>query len=331
MKEDNNCDWEIALSWVLMAKNALDNEHGYSPYQLVYGRNPNLPSVLTDKLPALEGTTMSEIVGKHIEALHSARTAFTRSECSERIRRALRKNTRPSGISYQTGDKVYYKRPDSKEWKCLGVVIGQDGAVVFVRHGGMLVRVHQCRLTKVSTLPEAEENNNHTDNSEYENKEKTIITKSMPNQESRCENYCDTDSENEGDNNVETVENDDNAQQVTNAMAETERPKISDMKIGQTIRYRNVDSGEQSIAKVTGRAGKATGNNKNWFNLQYLEPDTLKGAEISVYLSKVEELENVTPEVEPNPGPDDDSVMIFEDVSFKDAKLKELMEKQQCL
>lgn len=189
----------------------------------------------------------------------------------------------------------------------------------------MLVRVHQCRLTKVSTLPEAEENNNHTDNSEYENKEKTIITKSMPNQESRCENYCDTDSENEGDNNVETVENDDNAQQVTNAMAETERPKISDMKIGQTIRYRNVDSGEQSIAKVTGRAGKATGNNKNWFNLQYLEPDTLKGAEISVYLSKVEELENVTPEVEPNPGPDDDSVMIFEDVSFKDAKLKELI------
>lgn len=83
LKEDNNCDWEIALSWALMAKNALDNEHGYSPYQLVYGRNPNLPSVLTDKLPALEGTTMSEIVGKHIEALQSARTAFTRSECSE--------------------------------------------------------------------------------------------------------------------------------------------------------------------------------------------------------------------------------------------------------
>lgn len=189
----------------------------------------------------------------------------------------------------------------------------------------MLVRVHQCRYTKVSTLPEAEEKNNHTDNSEYENKEKTIITKSMPNQESRCENYCDTDSENEGDNNVETVENDDNAQQVTNAMAETERPKISDMKIGQTIRYINVDSGEQCIAKVTGRAGKETGNNKNWFNLQYLEPDTLKGAEISVYLSKVEELENVTPEVEPNPAPDDDSVMIFEDVSFKDAKLKELI------
>ena len=317
LKEDNNCDWDIALSWALMAKNALDNEHGYSPYQLVYGRNPNLPSVLTDKLPALEGTTMSEIVGKHIEALHSARTAFTRSECSERIRRALRKQTRPSGVSYQTGDKVYYKRPDSKEWKGPGVVIGQDGVVVFVRHGGILVRVHQCRLTKVSTTPETEEKSNHTENSEHENKEKMIRSKALQNQERKYENYCDSDTDDEN-------ENDDGAEQDANAIAETERPNPTDMKIGQTIRYRNVESGEQCVAKVTGRAGKATGNNKTWFNLQYLEPHTLKGAEISVDLSKVEELENVMTEVEPDPS-HDNSVMIFEDVSFKDAKLKELI------
>ncbi|CAG2196706.1 unnamed protein product [Mytilus edulis] len=351
LKADNNCDWDIALSWALMAKNALDNEHGYSPYQLVYGRNPNLPSVLTDKLPALEGTTMSEIVGKHIETLHSARTAFTRSECSERIRRALRKQTRPSGISYQTGDKVYYKRPDNKEWKGPGVVIGQDGAVVFVRHGGMLVRVHQCRLTKVSTIPETEQNKN-TNNSEKEKEAKRIISKAMPIQENRFVSYCDsdTDNENDSDSNVETieidnnegqaenanieeqvenanneeqVENANNEEQVENAIAETERPKLADMKIGQTVKYRNAESGEQCVAKVTGRAGKVTGSNKNWFNLQYLEPNTLKGAEISVDLSKLEELENVAPEVE-LPRSDDDSVMIFEDVSFREAKQKEL-------
>ncbi|CAG2194339.1 unnamed protein product [Mytilus edulis] len=163
LKAVNNFDLDIALIWALMAKNAVNNEHGYCPYQLVYGRNPNLPSVLTDKLPAHEGTTMSEIVGKHIQTLHSARTAFTRSECSKRIHRALRKQTRPGGIIYQTGDKVYYKRPDKKEWKGPGHVIGQDGAVVFVRHVGMLVRVHQCRLTKVSTIPETEENKNTGD------------------------------------------------------------------------------------------------------------------------------------------------------------------------
>ena len=96
------------------------------------------------------------------------------------------------------------------------------------------------------------------------------------------------------------------------------------MKIGQTIRYKNAESGEHYVAKVIGHAGRATGNNKNWFNLHYLEPDNVKGAEISVDLSKLEELEKVAPNVEPNPQPDDDCVMLFEDVSFKNAKLKEL-------
>lgn len=38
-----------------------------------------------------------------------------------------------------------------KRWKGPGVVTGQDGAVVFVRHGGILVRVHHLRLNKVHT------------------------------------------------------------------------------------------------------------------------------------------------------------------------------------
>ena len=40
----------------------------------------------------------------------------------------------------------------------------------------------------------------------------------------------------------------------------------------------------------------------------------MKGTEISVDLSKLEELEKVAPNVEPNPQSDDDSVMLFEDV-----------------
>ena len=52
---------------------------------------------------------------------------------------------------YKSGDKVYYKKPDGKEWKGPGVVIGVEGMVVFVRHGASLVRVHRCRLQKVSS------------------------------------------------------------------------------------------------------------------------------------------------------------------------------------
>lgn len=93
--------------------------------------------MLVDTLPALEGTTVSAR-GVQISVLHASKKAFTEAECSERIRRALRKQLRPTDDKYETGDKVYYKRADCTEWKGPGVVIGQDGAVVFVRHGGIL-------------------------------------------------------------------------------------------------------------------------------------------------------------------------------------------------
>ncbi len=157
VKRENGCDWHTALDWALMAKNSMLNVHGYSPYQLVFGQNPNLPSVLVHKLPALEGTTVSAKVGK----------AFTEAESSERIRRALRKQLRPTDDMYVTCGKVYYKRVDCPEWKGSGVVIGQDGAFVFVRHGGTLVRVHQSRLSKTNAQDqESQDKQNEQDNSQ---------------------------------------------------------------------------------------------------------------------------------------------------------------------
>lgn len=139
VKREKGCNWHATLDWALMAKNCMHNVHGYSPHQLFFGQNPNLPSVLVDKPPALEGTTVSVRVGEHIPALHTSREVFTEDECSERIRRALSKQLRSTDEKYETGDKVYYKLPDSTEWKGPGVVIGQDGVVIFVRHGGTLV------------------------------------------------------------------------------------------------------------------------------------------------------------------------------------------------
>ena len=60
--EDNpELELDVALVWAINAKNAMQMVYGYSPYQLVFGVNPNLPSTLIDKPPALEGTTISEI------------------------------------------------------------------------------------------------------------------------------------------------------------------------------------------------------------------------------------------------------------------------------
>ena len=116
------------------------------------GKNVNLPTVLSDKLPALEGQTESSTVAEHLSSLHLPRTAFIMAESSKKIRRALRKQTRQTGAVYTTGDEVYYKRSDKNYFKGPAEVIGQDGCVVFIRHDGQLVkRTHLSYSVNKST------------------------------------------------------------------------------------------------------------------------------------------------------------------------------------
>ena len=146
--EDAGCDLELALSWAVAAKNSLKNVNGFSPNQLVFRGNPNYPTALNSKLPALEGKSSSEIVASNINAMHAARQAFIQSESSDRIRRALEYQTRTSvDVRCLTGDIVYYKRKNNSQWHGPGTVIRQDGKQILVKHGSVYVRVHACRIT----------------------------------------------------------------------------------------------------------------------------------------------------------------------------------------
>ena len=95
------------------AKNAIFNHKGFTPYQLLLGQNPNLPSIMTDHIPALEGAATNERVVMHLNALHAARKAYIRAEASNRISRVLRHNVRITNETYQPGDKVFSKCQDS--------------------------------------------------------------------------------------------------------------------------------------------------------------------------------------------------------------------------
>ena len=74
--------------------------NGFSSHQLVFGKNPNLPGIMSDKLPALEGMTSSEIFAQHLNALHEARRAYIQTEANEWTRRALRTKVRAAEQSY---------------------------------------------------------------------------------------------------------------------------------------------------------------------------------------------------------------------------------------
>ena len=121
---DTNCSFENALVWAVSAKNALGNNLGFSPNQLVFGRNPNLPSVLTSKPPALRNTTPSQLIAEH-NALNAARKAFVENESSNKIKTALNRQTRTAtSKEFFNGNHVYYKRYNSTEWHGPGKIIG---------------------------------------------------------------------------------------------------------------------------------------------------------------------------------------------------------------
>lgn len=52
MMEESDGDIHLALAWAINAKNSLANVHGFSPAQLAIGKNPQLPGILNDSLPA---------------------------------------------------------------------------------------------------------------------------------------------------------------------------------------------------------------------------------------------------------------------------------------
>ena len=118
----------VALAWAVNAKNSFPMFGGYSSYQLVFGKNPQLPNIITDALPALSGVTTSESVGDHIQAIQAGRKAFTEALCDEKIRRALQHKVCAVEKIFKHGESVFYRREGDKlESRGPATVIGNQG------------------------------------------------------------------------------------------------------------------------------------------------------------------------------------------------------------
>ena len=140
-------DPNILLAWATNAKNSLANSHGYSPYMLIFGRNPTIPGLDNlENLTTLNETTVSKILADQLNCMFQSRSAFMRAINSEKVKRALRSQVPNVEENYFTGDRVYFKKKNQKKWCGPATVIGKDGKQVFLRQGGSIIRVH---VTKV--------------------------------------------------------------------------------------------------------------------------------------------------------------------------------------
>ena len=114
-------------------------------YQLVYGRLPNLPNTLTNKLPAQESQTSSAVLQMLLETLHKARQSYVQAESLERVRREPKQNVRNYEKPFTIGKTVFYQRPN-KFWRGPCKVVGIEGPIVLVKRGGETIKVHKWRV-----------------------------------------------------------------------------------------------------------------------------------------------------------------------------------------
>ena len=286
-------DLNVLLAWANVAKNSLQMWHGFSSYQIVFGKNPNLPNVMTDQIPARAGSTTSEVLAKHLIALHEARQAYVRSEADERIRRALRSKIRSSEQIYEYGQRVYYKREGQERWLGPGTVIFQDGKVVFVRHGGVYVRVSPNRLLKAGEEfntdarvsnplrgEEFESGNTSKVNDEIFEKSRENVSTHEPTASEMI--GTDTDTETVAASAGELVDKpfeqgeqpSEHIRIAPKPIAEENGDTPGEMTIPNLpkkhdkVEYKMLPDDKWVSATILSRAGKASGKYANWFNVK---------------------------------------------------------------
>ena len=276
------CRVETKLAWANLAKNTMKNVYGFSPNQLVFGRNPVLPIIENTGLPAWDKVEPDgESLRKHLKALKNARIAFVKAEAATKVKKALMSKVRTVSTDLERGDIVYYRRDRDGEWKGPAKVIFQDSKIVFIRHGGSVIKASINRVVKKgeefvsSPAPQDEgrilgEGSVRQEEEEGENLETssvlsfgTVISAAGGNENIIGQNT------NEAQNNPVELEDYQELtkgpveQEVVNGDWKDKKGKII-IKRGTWVTYHDGDM--QKVVKIIGQ-GKAKGGYRNYLNV----------------------------------------------------------------
>lgn len=263
-------DINTKLAWAGMAKNSLQMTYGYSPNQLVFGKNPHLPNVLTDGPPGWEEQTASEMIAKHLNTLHAARRAFIQSESATKIKTALKAKIRTNLTVFEYGDVVYYKRTKDERWMGPAKVIFQDGKVIFVRHGSTYIRVSANRLVKAGQELAKKSEDLLSGKREVSDKNisKTKEPSSVPEIETlnHLEDEMAPEQDLSDENMLGSPAAQENVLESEPSSQEKTHNKCEKISLSKGTKIKIKDGDEWKNLIVTGR-GKVTGKYRNWFNV----------------------------------------------------------------
>ncbi len=251
------------------------------------------------------GDSITNYVAKNLNALHRARQAFIQQESCERLRRALCRKTRTySNQVYNNGDSVYYHRNNAIQWHGPAKVLGRDGQQYLLKHGGIYIRVHPCRMQHVNnadgTTTKPDQINDVTEQSKRKLTEPVVESDDSSDDESTvkraitppltpqslppdspvvaADNLVPWNDTSNDDSNNDSNNDDTNNDDPTNVDSTNDDTTNGDTTIVNTkqdlpgksssILYRHKDKTAWQRGIVLGRAGKTTGGNWHFLNMK---------------------------------------------------------------
>ena len=329
-------DLETALAWASAAKNSLTTVYGFSPFQLVYGRVPNIPNIIDEPPNVTEIKSQSKALEDQLQAMHECRTAFIKSQNCEKLKQALRTKMRTAQHVYNHGDYVYYRRERDNRWLGPGRVIYQDGKVICVRHGKYFGQVHANRLHPVK--PELAEKIKAEEQNLLENQ-------NIQTEDKNCDQETQTNN-NVNENILESEENTENNDEQEEQIIEDTEPqtentpnrrpgrpqkkhknkKIAVLKRAEKVQIK-LDGIWQNATVIS--SGKRTGKYPNYYNFALENGQLINEDAENLELRKVEEQR-----VERNENEDNSDKNLHEEilavlVSKEEANTPEALEAKQ--
>ena len=146
MEDDQTISVEDALSHSVWARNCEVGRHGFSPFQLVFGKSPFIPGISDGNVTTDGPITEAESVRLHFNRQEKAREEFRKADRSKRIKDALGSRLQKyHDVKYAIGDKIIFQDKDkSSKWIGPGEVKVMDGKTIWVTYNGNLRKVASC-------------------------------------------------------------------------------------------------------------------------------------------------------------------------------------------
>ena len=136
-----------------------------------------MPGAIENEPPAQSTKCKDELIQRRIKAIFEARLAVAHVENQNRLQKALTITHAGKMVFVKEGEWVYYRMGEDPDWQGPGRVMGQDGKLIFIRHGRNYIVASPSRVMK--TKPDFELQQVTGQNDEIPNKQEN--SNSQPN------------------------------------------------------------------------------------------------------------------------------------------------------